>query len=154
MKKNYAFFCAIPMLALLFAVSAQESQMETVPVSKGIAVFGGQKFPIYKGIKEVTINKYPDGSFSVDTYMMVPGGRDAKNGDKIEARDRAALIKFYTGKTIFGIKIGKFKKNDAHGGAFEFQKCAAEAGKPSLMLSIAPIGEAPGNTVSIINKCP
>jgi hypothetical protein len=151
--KIYGYFFAIPMLALLFAVSAQDSAMETAKVEKGIALVGDVKIPVYKGVEEVTVNKSPDGSLYITYMMIVPGGRNAKNGDKIEAKDRAALIKFYTGKSVFGVKIGKVKKNDEHGGAFEFQSCAKDATKPSLVFSISSIGEAPGNSVSFGNKC-
>jgi len=40
---------------------------------------------------------------------------------------------FYTGKSVFGAKVGKFKKNKSNGGANQFENCS---NKPELVIVI------------------
>jgi|JI10StandDraft_1071094.scaffolds.fasta_scaffold479788_1 hypothetical protein len=113
---------------VLFAVEKK------IKVQNGEIEILGEKIPVYGKAEEVTVTYNDgDGARSLQVEYYFPG----KSTEKV-LKDVAA---FYTGKSIFGTKVGKFKKNKSNGGAYNFENCSK---KPELLIVIYA-NETPGH---------
>ncbi len=95
MKKTVSWIsCSILALGALVSLSAQDAP-STVAVTKGVAVVGSEKIPVFPGVNEVSATVGADNAVSV-SYEAVKA-------------TESKIQKFYVGKRLFGTKVPKFK---------------------------------------------
>jgi hypothetical protein len=137
-------------LALASVLTAQDLVSNTAKIENGMVSAGAYQVPIFKGVKDAYLIKYSDGSLQVNFSIMIP---DGPNAAEQESRDREALIKFYAGRTIFGVKATQFEDGREFGAAMASAICNKASSKPSLLIRLIGGEEQAGNTVMISNKC-
>lgn len=125
---------------------------EEIKTSKSAVAFqaNGKTYsvPIWQTVE--TVNVDTDGKITV-FYTTSPNERDHQKLAGLMNQ----IKKFYTGKTIFGVKVGKFKKSQTgehRQDLWVFEKCAAD-GK-GLSVSLDGNYQMVGIDVSVSDTCP
>ena len=109
---------------------------QTIPVKKGLATVKGQKIPVFPGVTEIS-SEGADKAVVRISYD-VKGGNEKK------------IAGFYSGKRIFGVKVGKFTQGKF--GGMSHSNCNKKSNK-GISISFDSAAKPEIVIVNVSNVC-
>ncbi len=141
MKKHLIFGFIATGLAIGTLYAAPKFKKQKLPVVNGLATLDKySQIPVFPGVSEITaaIAERPQPVGTKRFTYTIPNSHLPKS--------QAEVAQFYTGKSIFRVRVGNFTKEAD--GQLIFKNCAANV-EDGLIVKINP----QGNRVFIGNLC-
>lgn len=135
------YLAATIFFAALLGIYGQDSVSAIVRPKAERIVVDDHIIPIFKGVKEVEVIREPNQVIRVRYNISV------RTMEKMFS-DFEKMKKFYSGTTIFGVKIAQFSEDSPA----TFKSCNAND-QPSLYILVGPQSGGYINFVEIANKC-
>lgn len=139
-NKSLVSLAALACMMLPLVLTAQDAK---VKVAKGRVLAGGEAVPVYPGVTEVEVQH--EGIKHV--FYQIPV-KSVSQGKALESK----IVRFYQGKTVFGVKAAPFKKpEEGQGWGWELRSC--KENEKNLTMFIYKMRDKLAVEVKIMNSC-